>query len=123
MSNREKLVERLQEMASRTPPVCQYDRPKEVEILGKQITVYCKPFEQFQDLMREAADAIVNGVTVQRPINTNADRIRSMNDEELAYYLASLTTATRRGVAYSTDGDRWFSWLQQPTEGGNNDNL
>lgn len=65
----------------------------------------------------EIADRLIaNGVTVQKPINTNADRIRSMSDEELAYYLASLMTATRRGVAYSTEEDRWFSWLQQPIE-------
>ena len=65
----------------------------------------------------EIADRLIaNGVTVQKPINTNADRIRSMSDEELAYYLASLMTDTRRGVAYSTEGDRWFSWLQQPIE-------
>ena len=47
---------------------------------------------------------------------TNADRIRSMSDEELAQYLAILMADTRDGVAYSTDEDRWFNWLQQPAE-------
>lgn len=47
---------------------------------------------------------------------SNADRIRSMSDEELAQYLAILMADTRDGVAYSTDEDRWFDWLQQPAE-------
>ena len=65
----------------------------------------------------EIADRLIaNGVTVQKPINTNADRIRSMSDEELAYYLASLMIDVRKGVAYSTNEDRWFNWLQHPTE-------
>lgn len=64
-----------------------------------------------------AADFFLsNGVTVQEPIYTNADRIRSMSDEELARYLAILMIDTRKGVAYSTDEDRWFNWLQLPAE-------
>lgn len=51
-----------------------------------------------------------------RQFQTNADRIRSMSDEELAQYLAILMADTRDGVAYSTDEDRWFVWLQQPAE-------
>ena len=61
----EKLVEQLREVASKTPPICRYDNPDEIEHFGKIITVYCKPFEQFQELMRDAADYIANGVTVQ----------------------------------------------------------
>ena len=53
--------------------------------------------------------------TAKKPL-TNADRIRSMSDEELAQYLAILMADTRDGVAYSTDEDRWFNWLQQPAE-------
>lgn len=52
---------------------------------------------------------------IEKP-HTNADRIRSMSDEELAQYLAILMADTRDGVAYSTDEDRWFGWLQQPAE-------
>lgn len=52
---------------------------------------------------------------VEKP-QANADRIRSMSDEELAQYLAILIADTRDGVAYSTDEDRWFNWLQQPAE-------
>ena len=47
---------------------------------------------------------------------TNAERIRSMSDEELAQHFAILMADTRDGVAYSTDEDRWFDWLQQPAE-------
>lgn len=65
MDVREKLVEQLREVASKTPPICRYDNPEEIEHFGKTITVYCKPFEQFQGLMRDAADYIAHGVTVQ----------------------------------------------------------
>ena len=65
MDVREKLVEQLRAVANLTPPICMYDHPKEIEIFGKKITVYCKPFEKFQGLMCEAADYIANGVTVQ----------------------------------------------------------
>ena len=65
MDVREKLVEQLREVASKTPPICRYDNPDEIEHFGKTITVYCKPFEQFQELMRDAADYIAHSVTVQ----------------------------------------------------------
>lgn len=52
----------------------------------------------------------------EKKSQTNAERIRSMSDEELAQYLAILMADTRDGVAYSTDEDRWFGWLQQPAE-------
>lgn len=65
MTDREKLIARLREIASLTPPICQYDRPFEFDVMDKKITAYCKPFEQFQDLLREAADALANGVVVR----------------------------------------------------------
>ena len=65
MDVREKLVNQLRDVASITPPICRYDNPYEIECFGKTITVYCKPFEQFQGLMRDAADYIAHGVTVQ----------------------------------------------------------
>ena len=71
MNVREKLVEQLREVASKTPPICRYDNPDEIEHFGKTITVYCKPFEQFQELMRDAADYIANGVTVQEWISVD----------------------------------------------------
>ena len=74
MNVREKLVEQLREVASKTPPICRYDNPDEIEHFGKTITVYCKPFEQFQELMRDAADYIANGVAVQEWISVK-DRL------------------------------------------------
>ena len=71
MDVKEKLVEQLREVASKTPPICRYDNPDEIEHFGKTITVYCKPFEQFQELMRDAADYIANGVTVQEWISVD----------------------------------------------------
>ena len=65
MNDKKKLIERLREIASLTPPICQYDLPIELDVMGKKITAYCKPFEQFQDLLREAADALANGVVVR----------------------------------------------------------
>lgn len=58
MANEERLIDELRRLADLTPPVCHYDRPEEHEIFGKKITVYCKPFEQFQDALRQAADAL-----------------------------------------------------------------
>ena len=71
MDIKEKLVGQLREVASKTPPICRYDNPDEIEHFGKTITVYCKPFEQFQELMRDAADYIANGVTVQEWISVD----------------------------------------------------
>ena len=71
MDIKEKQVEQLREVASKTPPICRYDNPDEIEHFGKTITIYCKPFEQFQELMRDAADYIANGVTVQEWISVD----------------------------------------------------
>ena len=54
---------------------------------------------------------------------TNADRIRSMTDEELAEWLTEFANeafaagAIRFGGALMTEHDR-LTWLQQPCEGG-----
>ena len=53
-----KLIEELRRLADLIPPICQYDQPEDREIFGKKITVYCKPFEQFQEVLRSAADAL-----------------------------------------------------------------
>ena len=58
MATEKRLIEQLLELANVTPPVCQYDKPEKTMIFGKEITVYCKPFEQFQELLRRAADAL-----------------------------------------------------------------
>ena len=44
---------------------------------------------------------------------TNADRIRSMSDEELAEYLSSLI---RNGHEYLTGEGDWRQWLQSEAE-------
>lgn len=56
--SRSALIAKLREVASLTPPICANDRPKEVDIFGKKITVYCKPFEDVQTLCALAADVI-----------------------------------------------------------------
>ena len=67
MATEKRLIEELREVADQTPPICQYDTPHNVEIFGKEITVYCKPFEQFQELLRRAADALsVDAIEVSR---------------------------------------------------------
>ena len=67
MATEKRLIDQLREMADRTPPICQYDKPEKTMIFGKEITVYCKPFEQFQELLRRAADALdVDAVEVVR---------------------------------------------------------
>ena len=47
---------------------------------------------------------------------TNADRIRAMSDEELAYLIASVFEEHRNGIEYSDDVGCWLHWLQQPAE-------
>ena len=67
MTDREKLITELQELAGMLPPICDRDRPETVLIFDKPVTVYCKPFEQFQDVLRRAAEALADdGVTVQK---------------------------------------------------------
>lgn len=110
MSDREKLIERLREMASRTPPICQYDHPEEIEVLGKQITVYCKPFEQFQDLMREAADAIVNGVTVQKwiPVSDETTKPKDRRNYFVAYVFGEGTITFYGEEKYHANGGNGY---------------
>ena len=67
METKKRLIEELRKVADDTPPICQYDTPHNVEVFGKEITVYCKPFEQFQELLRRAADALsVDAIEVSR---------------------------------------------------------
>ena len=49
---------------------------------------------------------------------TNAQKIRSMTDEELADWISNFVYEIGSGeVAYSDDTDQWLFWLQQPAEG------
>lgn len=58
-----------------------------------------------------------------RKTTTNADRIRAMNNYELAVFFAKTKAALYRAdlpvIAYSTqDMAENLEWLQQPAEGG-----
>lgn len=71
---------------------------------------------------------------IYRTINTNADRIRAMNDEELAEFLAHINPTNCQDCAFShgwrcqPDRDDYSDfekceegrkrWLQQPAEEG-----
>lgn len=52
------LIDKILELANVKPPICSLDKPFEAEVLGTKVTVYCKPFEQFQDILRQLADEI-----------------------------------------------------------------
>ena len=73
---------------------------------------YCLQFEtdnkEYYLLMQETARRCVDG----KPV-TNADRIRSMSDGELAQFLNQLGTSTRAWQKYKEDT---MYWLQQPAE-------
>lgn len=58
LTGREKLIAELQELADMLPPICDRDRPTTINVFDAPVTVYCKPFEQFQDVLRRAADAL-----------------------------------------------------------------
>lgn len=55
------------------------------------------------------------GKGVQKRIVTNADRIRSMSDEELAHFLEM--KAGRFVSFYPTQAKSWLDWLKQETKG------
>lgn len=87
METEKRLIDQLREMADRTPPICQYDKPEKTMIFGKEITVYCKPFEQFQELLRRAADAldvdaveVVHGMWEPHPNYPGFDRCAVCHD-------------------------------------------
>ena len=50
---------------------------------------------------------------------TNADRIRSMSDEELNYFLHKVTYGMDE-CPYEYGSEKSLKWLQQPAEGVNN---
>ena len=75
------------------------------------------------DVLSKAADAIEElqkAVNFHKPI-TNADRIRAMNNYELAVFLAKVKALVYRAdlpvIAYSTgDMAENLEWLEQPWE-------
>ena len=54
----------------------------------------------------------------EQTISSNADFIRSMNDEELAVHFAELIFGQNNGAHYSDDVERWLEWLESPCYGG-----
>ena len=69
----------------------------------------------------EFGDAAVNCVDRIITRQTNADRIRSMSDEELAWYLMLWrceAVAKHNGVSseYTDTQKNILNWLQQPSE-------
>ena len=57
---------------------------------------------------------------IYRTINTNADKIRAMSDEELAKVMERMLGCPITGDCkkMSEDcNDCWLEWLQQPAEG------
>ena len=123
MDVRKKLVEQLREVASKTPPICRYDNPDEIEHFGKTITVYCKPFEQFQELMRDAADYIAHSVTVQEWISVT-ERLPEKGEEVLVFdtrenwigfaWLRPDETWTALGFDFPFDSGEVTHWMPLP---------
>ena len=50
----------------------------------------------------------------ENKVLTNADRIRSMSDEELAEWFSTVTDDVLRGSTWSKDG--WMKYLQSEVE-------
>ena len=58
---------------------------------------------------------------VSNPVKTNADRIRSMTDEELNYFLHKVTYGMDE-CPYEYGSEKALEWLQQPVEEEEADN-
>ena len=60
------------------------------------------------------AEAKLRELKNKRYSRTNADRIRSMSDEELAEWFSTVTDDVLRGSTWSKDG--WMKYLQSEVE-------
>ena len=60
------------------------------------------------------AEAELRELKNKRYSRTNADRIRSMRDEELAEWFSTVTDDVLRGSTWSKDG--WMKYLQSEVE-------
>ena len=56
----------------------------------------------------------IQGLEVEKP-QTNADRIRSMTDEELAKWFDIVTKDVLGGSTWNKNG--WLKWLRAESEG------
>ena len=72
--------------------------------------VNCENCKKYEDCKSGTGLTWPCGAYVQK-IVTNADRIRSMSDEELAKWLAG-----QAGKEPSDDPAVWMDWLKQPAE-------
>ena len=79
--------------------------------------VYCKRFLLH---MEKREDASRCRYFIQKPI-TNADRIRSMTDEELAEFLNGTDgdfLPTGEALTVSAGKNRWLDWLREEVKDG-----
>ena len=118
MTDREKLIAELQEIEGMLPPICDRDRPATVLIFDKPVTVYCKPFEQFQDVLRRAAESLADdGVTVQQWIPVT-ERLPSEEDaDDDACVMAIHKASKRRCFHWRSVADNPFDfthWMPMP---------
>lgn len=78
---------------------CRYETPCSKRCLGTKEIDPCCGYDKCKEF---------------RPnYTTQADRIRSMSDEDLAEYLASLFEDIEQGIIYSANPDRWLEWLEE----------
>lgn len=62
---------------------------------------------------------VISYQMIEQKNQTNADRIRSMSDEELAKKLQYMCPVSADCIKMSGDCKAcWLDWLQQPCEGG-----
>lgn len=82
----------------------------------------CVGFDECKTTGRTVEFAVDDGVCIdfdERKPQTNADRIRSMTDEELAKILGGKCICPPTSGCAEVCGDCvacWIEWLQQPTE-------
>lgn len=70
-----KLIDELKEVAGLTPPVCRHEE-------GNTGPVFCKPFEDFQDLLLRAAHALESYQQIKIPLPYGTSRRFPEDGEE-----------------------------------------
>lgn len=84
-------------------------------LAGTKACYYCSnnPNAETPPIVRTNTAFTTNPVLITG-IKTNADRIRSMTDEELAEWLKNIDTAYEPETIVSQRG--WIDWLKQEVE-------
>jgi Glu-tRNA(Gln) amidotransferase subunit E-like FAD-binding protein len=90
----DKLIERLEEEKK----YCSYNPQIRDEAINKSISIVNELAEEYGK---------------DTNVTTNADKIRSMTDEELAEFISSLI---RNAHEYLTSEGNWLIWLQSEAE-------